>query len=252
MDLPATLQAGQWQPIQQGLSGASIFRGTLDGRACFLKITPHTHCLPVKAEFARIQWLKTRVPVADVITYLENDTHQYLVTAAVPGVELLEYDADPDILIRIFADAIRLFHDLPTEDCPFTWTVDEQLAFARRTLENKEVQVSLLDTEFRGRSLDDLFREMVAHRPDSLDIVVVHGDPYHDNILVNPNTGEVAAFIDVGNTGVADRYTDLAMIYDNIVHAFSESGWERFLQRYGLKNFDSKKMYFYRLFNEFM
>jgi aminoglycoside phosphotransferase len=130
--------------------------------------------------------------------------------------------------------------------------VDDQITFARRTLENNEVQVSLLDTDYRGRSLNDLFREMVAHRPDTLDPVVVHGDPYNENILVNSDTGEIAALIDVGNTGVADRYTDLAMIYDDIVHAFGQSGWEKFLQYYGLMNFDSKKMYFYRLFNEFL
>lgn len=254
MKLPKKLQTGHWSLINHGMSGAFIYQGTYEGRPSFLKVTPHGHRFPAKVEHERIHWLKGRVPVAEVLTYIEDDKHQFLVTADAQGVGLLEFNADEETRIAKFAGVIRLIHDLPVEQCPYKWTVDEQIQFARSGLGKRHAILSSLDTEFQGRSLDTLFQEMMTYKPtpEMLDLVVVHGDPYTDNIIVDPETGELKAFLDVGHVSVADRYTDLAMIYDELIQNFGEDGWQTFLNCYGIEKIDDKKLYFYRLFNEFL
>ncbi len=119
-------------------------------------------------------------------------------------------------------------------------------------MNHNEVQRDLLDPEFAGYTPQELFDELLKHAPETSDPVIVHGDAYNDNILIDPATGNVAAFIDIGNLGVADRYTDLAMIYDDIVDGFGEEGWRQFLQCYGLDAVDEHKLRFYQVFNEFL
>ncbi|MAS38059.1 MAG: hypothetical protein CL610_28950 [Anaerolineaceae bacterium] len=250
--LPPSLQVGQWQPVDQGLSGAVVLRGNLQGQACYLKITPHTHRMPVRAEHERLRWLQGRVPVPPVILYMEDQTHQFLVTAAITGVEAMAYEAEPHVRIRQLARAIRQLHDLPVANCPFRWTIDEQIAFARKTVEMQAVNVDLLDDEFRHRTPDDLLQELIALRPGYWDPVVVHGDAYSENILLEPATGRVAAFLDVGHSGVADRYTDFAMIHDDLISTYGEPGWQAFLHEYGHTGPDPQRLRFYRLFNEFL
>lgn len=251
---PKELYQGQWKLINKGLSGAYLYQGVHDSKACFLKVTTHDHRMPVKAEYERIKWFikLSQVPVVQFAEYLEDNDYQYLVTEQVDGVDLFECEAEPETIIRTYAQAIRMFHDLPIVSCPFKTSIDDQIEFARKTLENGEVNVSLLDTEFQGRDLHGLFDEMVAHRPATPDNVVIHGDPYDDNLIVNPETGKIRAWIDLGNVAVGDRYTDLAMIYDDIFHAFGEEGWQLFLKEYGLEKIDKSRMRFYQLFNEFM
>lgn len=250
--LPDILQSTTWQAVNLGLSGASLFHGEFAARKCFLKITPKNHRFPVSAEYERIQWLKGRLPVAEVLHYLEDDSRQYLVTAKIDGIALFDFVREPDERIKLYARALRQLHDLPIGDCPFTWTVDEQIAYARRVVEKDDLQREFLDAEFADRPAQELFDELVSCAPETSDPVIVHGDAYNDNILVHPQTGDLAAYIDVGNLSIADRYTDLAMAYDDVIDGFGEDGWRQFLQCYGLDAVDEQKLRFYQLFNEFL
>ncbi|MCA9884431.1 MAG: aminoglycoside 3'-phosphotransferase [Anaerolineae bacterium] len=252
LTLPPELQKGPWQLLEKGLSGAGVFKGVFVERDCYLKITPHAHRMAVKAEYERLKWLQGRIPVPEILAYVEDEARQYLVTATVDGIDAFEFDAKPDDIIRLYAKAIRRLHDLPTADCPFTWIPDEQIAFAQKSVQNNQVNDDNRDEAFKERSWESMLEELIRLRPNDADLVMVHGDAYNDNVLLNPSSGELAAFIDVGFVAVADRCTDLAMIYDDVVDYYGIEGWQAFLKHYGSTDVEPQRFRFYQLFNEFI
>lgn len=252
MQLPAELQRSTWTKISAGMSGAAIFRGTHNQQDCFLKVVPHTHRHPVRNEYQRLNWLQGRFPAAQILHYSEDHKHQFLLTTAVPGVALFDTASDMETVITRYATIIRDLHNYPIADCPFISTIEDQIAFARTQRDSYSPDSSLLDPEFQGRSFAQLFQELLKYKPTASDPVLIHGDPYNDNILVDPQTGQLTGLIDVGHLAVADRYTDLAMIYDDVLDTYGETAWQRFLSLYSLPELDTPRMYFYRIFNEFM
>ena len=63
---------------------------------------------------------------------------------------------------------------------------------------------------FYRRELTDLKEEMQLAKDGKLDIGITHGDPFADNILSNPETGELSAFIDIEDVCVGPLLFDLA------------------------------------------
>ena len=63
---------------------------------------------------------------------------------------------------------------------------------------------------FYRRELADLKKEMQLVKDGKLAIGITHGDPFADNILSNPETGELSAFIDIEDVCVGPLLFDLA------------------------------------------
>ncbi|KAL3782162.1 hypothetical protein HJC23_004525 [Cyclotella cryptica] len=63
---------------------------------------------------------------------------------------------------------------------------------------------------FYQRELTSLKREMQLGKDCQLAIGITHGDPFADNILSNPESGELSAFIDIEDVCVGPLLFDLA------------------------------------------
>jgi aminoglycoside phosphotransferase len=72
--------------------------------------------------------------------------------------------------------------------------------------------------------------------------------------VLDPATGRVTGLLDAGRLGVADRWTDLALMTRSFVDdrnpRYGEGAADRFLTRYGISP-DPRKSDFYRLLDEF-
>lgn len=81
----------------------------------------------------------------------------------------------------------------------------------------------------------------------AVDAVVTHGDFSLDNLIVGND--EIVGCIDVGRVGIADRYHDLAILW-NCLGEFGSSLQERFLEKYGIVDVDQRKLQFHLLLDE--
>jgi aminoglycoside phosphotransferase len=82
----------------------------------FLKIGRH-----LAPECDRLQWLQGRLPTPEVVAYGPVDDQEALLTSAVPGTNLavLAKRLSPDEIIEMLASALRAFHSVSANDCPF-------------------------------------------------------------------------------------------------------------------------------------
>ena len=198
-----------------GLSGSRV----LIYDDCVLKVEPESPAAAATVDMMR--WLDGKAPVPRVLHAENRDALQYLLMSRVPGRMACDpaYMSDPDTLIPLLAEGLRLLWAVDPAGCPRDRGPDAELAEARL-----RVQLNLADTDnaepdtygpggFSGPA--ELLGWLETHRPP-LDPVVSHGDYCLPNIFLHE--GRVSGLIDLGNAGVGDRWRDIALCWRSLSH----------------------------------
>lgn len=255
LQLPLSLQKiiseCDWYSVSDGESDAAVFQ-LIGDTTRYLKISWVDAQFPVKTDKIKLDWLSDKITVPKVLAYQETTTHQYLLMSEIEGLFPFHADLDwsPEERIRCLAQAARAFHSMPIAGCPFKWGIEEQLAGARENIGLNRVAVDDWEDEHQGKTIEELYHELLAARPNDEDLVVLHGDMYPLNIHVDPSTKQVNGYIDVGACGIGDRYTDLAIIAQAIGWHFEPKYIDFFFEQYGIP-LDAQKIRFYQLMTEF-
>jgi aminoglycoside phosphotransferase len=256
-NIPAALQArlreAAFEENREGMSGTSVFRLERRGQPDqFLKVGERHSGQDLSAEVSRLLWLQGRLPVPEVLYWGEHGTRQYLLMSAVPGLPLYDEGLRDQLpaLMRLYAEGLRQIHSIPVETCPFDMRLDVMLAQAGQNLHAGLVDEGNFDPQRQGRSAQSLFRELLATRPDSADLVFTHGDYCTPNVLIDPDAMTVSGFIDWSRAGVSDRYVDLALAARSIDYNFGAQWIAPFFEAYGIVP-DPAKVAFYQLLDEF-
>ena len=182
-----------------------------------LKIQPNSP--EARTECEMMSWMRRRVPVPEIIAHEIMNEQSFLLMSHVPGKMScnLEYINDPDRLIDILCDGLRMLWNASTESCPVDASLDHQLAAAEYNVRNGLVDLGNVEPETFGengfRNPEALLDWLKSNRPEE-DIVLSHGDYCLPNIFADK--GHVCGFIDLGRAGFADRYRDIAICYRSL------------------------------------
>jgi kanamycin kinase len=211
-------------PVWRNDYGGLTFR-TDDGR--YVKHGPRNAESTFAGEAERLGWAGAHTTVPRVLEAGADDTHEWMVTAALPGLSAVdpEWRAHPAIAVRAVGEGLRALHDaLPAEDCPFEWGVPSRIANA----------------EGRGIRVSDALRE-----PPPIDrLVVCHGDACCPNTLIGDD-GRWVAHVDLGTLGLGDRWADIAVASMSTTWNYGE-GWEdALIEAYGVEP-DRERLSYYR------
>lgn len=209
-------------------SGGLTFRATpADGDPFFVKWGPHTLEGPMRDEAERLRWAVRWTRVPSVIAHGEDDAHEWLVTAALPGLSAVDprWIAEPEVAVRAVGTALRELHDaLPVAECPWSWSVGERIANAR----------------LRGIAVP----EHLQTAPETDLLVVCHGDACVPNTLLD-DAGRGIAHVDLAMLGVADRWADIAVASMSTEWNYGP-GWEdALIEAYGVAP-DRERLAYYR------
>lgn len=201
-----------------------------DGEPCYLKVDRN-----LGRELDRLRWLVGRLSVPSVIAWTEAAGGEgWLVTKAIPGAPAssLAADGGADWLIDLLADALRLVHSLPVEECPFDTTTERLIATAEDRVRRGSSKRVWDRVRGAWLSASAAFEELMARRPASGGLVVVHGDYCLPNVLVADR--QVSSYLDVGNLGRGDPCIDLAACeYSGRRNLGRQWDGQRFFRRYG-------------------
>jgi kanamycin kinase len=228
VEVPARVRAlargAALTPVWRNDYGGLTFR-TDDGR--YVKHGPRNAESSFAGEVERLGWAGGHIAVPRVLEAGADDTHEWMVTAALTGASAVDpaWRAHPAVAVRAVGEGLRALHDaLPVEDCPFDWGVTARIANA----------------EGRGIRVPDALRE-----PPPIDrLVVCHGDACCPNTLIGDD-GRWAAHVDLGTLGLGDRWADIAVASMSTTWNYGE-GWEdALIEAYGVEP-DRERLSYYR------
>jgi aminoglycoside 3'-phosphotransferase-1 len=253
-DLAALLQGYRWSRDLVGESGASVYRlhGKPHASDLYLKHGTGDHAGEVSDEAARLIWLASRISVPSVHYHVGGSGEAWLLTEAVAGrtaYQLIEAaPGEAGAVVDAIGRYLRGFHAVSSADCPFDASHRVRLAAARARLDAGLVDEDDFDAERAGWAAEDVWAAMTTLLPLPDDPVVTHGDFSLHNIFVE--AGAVSGVIDVGRAGVADRYQDIAVLW-NCLGEFGGELRQRFVDSYGLDRLDHARLRFHLLLDEF-
>ena len=238
------LANAEFQKLATGLSEAVVFRVTAGGQPPrYLKIARDKAAVALRQEIARTNWLAHRhVRVPTILRVEDKTAETILLMEAVPGFSAQDSPIAAANLIAALALALARLHALPVAECPFDESIAARLSRASAAIAAGEVDPDAFDPRNWGTDPADLLARLALNRPAE-DIVVVHGDATLSNIIVDSD-GTVG-FIDCGNAGRADRYTDLAVLYADISDHYGAEAAQRFSRIYSPAGWDGAKARFF-------
>ncbi len=247
------LQGYRWTRSTVGESGSSVYRlsGIANAPNLVLKYGRGVVAADITAEAERLRWLNQRIEAPAVVEFSRTDDEAWLLMSALPGrtaYELLEADASGHTrVVDTLATFLKRLHAIPTADCPFNSDHHVRLAQARGRIDAGLVEEDDFDAERAGWSADDVWSDLQTLLPLATEPVVTHGDFSLDNLIID-DAGTVRC-IDVGRAGIADRYQDLAILWNGLGE-FGEPLQARLFDRYGLAEPDERRLRFHLLLDE--
>jgi kanamycin kinase len=250
-DLNDRYQRWRWELVDRRLPPAATYRLELDGEVRFLKITPADWQPRLPDEAVRLRWAAEHLPVPTMIEYGSDGEHEWLMTAALPGVDATKHQwatADPARLAEEFGAGLRRFHDTaPVWDCPF-----DAGALAGIDVATGRVAAGHVDADAFAARHGMSPREAVRQLRDTVpveDDVVGHGDYCLPNVLMTDD--RVTGFVDLPLLGVAGRWSDLATGARSCEHDLGQGFQESFFAGYGVR-LDLSRLAWYDLLHSLL
>ena len=173
-----------------------------------------------------MKWLEGKIPVPKVIAYEKDDEYQYLLMSRVSGKMSCDkyYLEHPKELLDILAKALKMLWNIDVSDCPRSRNIEVELSEAKYRVENNLVDMDNVEpTTFGKDGFENpraLLNWLYENKPD-YEPVLSHGDFCLPNIFIED--GRVSGFIDLGDTGIGDKWRDIALCYRSLKHNFDGS-----------------------------
>ncbi|MCP2288606.1 APH(3'') family aminoglycoside O-phosphotransferase [Nocardia amikacinitolerans] len=244
----------EWEPVDGGESGAAVFRAADGSR--YAKCVAADSIPELREECDRVAWFSGHeIPGPQPVLWQQVGDAACLVTTAVHGVPADRVSAEElSAAWASIAEAVRTLHEIPTDTCPFERDVTKMFAKAQDVVARGAVNPEFLPEE----QLNTPTRVLLARLRAQLDLriaqeaaeyVVCHGDLCLPNIVLDPDTGSFAGFLDLGRLGVADPYVDIALLLANSRETWPDErsardADRRFAERYGI-DLDADRQRFY-------
>ena len=224
-----------------------------------LKIEDYS--LSVQKQVEMMWWLEGKVSIPQVLAYEVENEKSYLLMSRMDGEMSCDtyYLEHPQVLLEALASGLKMLWGVDVRECPQVRDVDVVLQEARTRVENHLVDTKDAEPETFGESgfenPEQLLEWLESHRP-SFEPVLSHGDFCLPNVFLKDE--QIAGFIDLGKTGVGDKWNDIALCYRSLKHNFAGmyggKVYEDFkpdmlFERLGLEP-DWEKIKFYLLLDE--
>ena len=167
---------------------------------------------------------------------------------------------NPEFLLDLCAEAYETLSNVDISDCPSCRSLDICLKEAEERVEKNLVDVEDTDPSTFGKggfsSPEKLLEWLMDNKPDE-EKSFIHGDFCLPNIILGEN-GDIG-FIDLGRSGVGDKYNDIALLSRSLKSNFSGHynggkqypGYreEMLFERLGIRK-DEEKVRYYLLLDE--
>ena len=132
------------------------------------------------------------------------------------------YIKNPTIQCKLLSNALKTLWKVDISNCPIDQRLSFKLAQIEYDLSHGNIDISNADpstfNENNFKNPSHLLQWLHENKPKENDLVFSHGDFCPENIF---GIGEkVTGFIDLGRSGIADKWMDIALCYRYLKEIF--------------------------------
>lgn len=170
-----------------------------------------------------MSWLADKLPVPKIICLEKSNNINYLLMSKIKGNMLCssEFLENPKLVVQLLAEGLRMLWDVDITNCPSDSSIDNKLNLAEARVLNNLCDMENVESETYGENGFDspahLLEWLKANKPVE-ELSFSHGDFCLPNIFACNN--KISGFIDLGRSGVSDKYHDIALCYRSLQHNF--------------------------------
>ena len=163
----------------------------------------------LEQEAALTRFFHEKGLAAEVVAYVSDETHDYLLTTRVEGEDCTHavYLSDPARLCDLLATRLRALHELSADGCPVPDRMEGYFRTAKEHYARGEYDLSYLPPRLTGLSADEAYRVLEEGSTALHSDTLLHGDYCLPNVMLDD--WRFSGFVDVENGGVGDRHVDL-------------------------------------------
>ncbi len=228
--------------IKIGCSDSEVIEINKNDKIYYLKIMEKGL---LENEYNKLIWLKQKLPVPKVIMFIQDSNKDYLITEKMSGNMLCldYYIQNPDDAIKVLSEAFKKLYSIDINNCPFDVSNDYKLSLVKKRVENKEVTTNDLkpETKNKFKSVENVLKFLEENTPKE-ELVFSHGDTSLPNVFADKDNFK--GFIDVGESGIADKWFDLAICEKSIRKNYGEDYIKKFYESLNIKR-DEEKINYY-------
>ena len=166
--------------------------------------------------------LKGKLPIPDIIECVYFDNKIYLLKTKLKGKMLSDsyYMNNPKLLYKLASEAIKLLWQVDINNLDIQDTYKTIIEAGTYFYQNNLIKFEDTDRNITKdfNSYDEVFKYLKDNKPTG-DKVLAHADLCLTNIICDND--KIVGFIDLGLTGISNRYHDLAILYRSIKYNFS-------------------------------
>lgn len=175
-------------------------------------------------EYRMLQYLHDKLPVPSIYAHEISDGKSYLLMSKCEGEMACfhEYMNNPAVLCKLLADGLKKLWSIDISDCLSDQRLSHKLVQAEYNIENGFVDLDNVEPDTFGengfKNPMELLQWLHNNKPEE-ELVLSHGDYCLPNIFGIQD--EVSGYIDLGKTGIADKWCDIAICYRSLLHNYS-------------------------------
>lgn len=182
-----------------------------------------TNSESAEKQIKMMQWLQNRVPVPKILAHEVKNDKSYLLMSKMVGKMScdIDYLEQPNILLEALAEGLKSLWEVDIIGCPCMRDLNTILTEARKRVEQELVDIEDAESTTFGengfKSPKELLEWLDNNRPE-FEPVLSHGDYCLPNIFLED--GHIKGYIDLGKTGIGDKWNDIALCYRSLKHNF--------------------------------
>lgn len=196
-------------------------------------------------EYQKLTWLKGKLPVPDVIIFIQENETDYLITSEVKGDMLCSkyYQDNPLKGIQVLKEAFDKIKTVNITNCPFDNTNNMKISLIKKRIENNLVDERNLSDKAKEKfeTLKNMMVYLEENKPKE-DLMFSHGDISLPNVIAHKD--HLIGFIDLGECGIADKWFDLAICEKSIIRNYGMKYIDMFYEVLGIKREADKVEYY--------
>ena len=214
--------------INIGCSGDSVKEIIKDEKVYYLKKAKGNK---LDKEYYMFNYLSELNMAPKIVEFMFDGEYSYLLTEKLAGDMICcdEIFDDMHHVVELAAKAIKILQSVDIDSCPFYNNLDIKLKTAKYNIEHGLVKTEDMSESSQKRfgNIKRVYEYLVNNKIKEEKLCFSHGDLSIPNIFFEND--EITGFIDLGDSGIADMWFDIAILVKSLRRNYETDEAEKYL-----------------------